>query len=32
MVSQIVLTVLADNSNRHVEYTAGEEKKGKKKK
>ena len=32
MVSQIVLTVLADNSNRHVEYTAEEEKKGKKKK
>ena len=32
MVSQIVLTVLADNSNRHVEYTVGEEKKGKKKK
>lgn len=32
MVSQIVLTVLADNSNRHVEYTAEEERKGKKKK
>ena len=31
MVSQIVLTVLADNSNRHVEYTGEEEKKRKKK-
>lgn len=32
MVSQIVLTVLSDNSNRHVEYTEEEKKKKQKKK